>query len=54
MEEWEDEIEKEHGIIIDLESADERALSHEVLAAELMYFKHSRKKELDLIHSMIV
>ena len=38
----------------DRESDDERALSHEVLVAELAYNSHSRKKELDLIRSMIV
>ena len=54
LEEFEAELEQEQGFTFDRESDDERALSHEVLVAELAYNSHSRKKELDLIRSMIV
>lgn len=53
LEEFEAELEQEQGFTFDRESDDERALSHEVVVAELAYNSHSRKKELDLIRSMI-
>ena len=53
LEEFEAELEQEQGFTFDRESDDERALGHEVVVAELAYSNHSRKKELDLIRSMI-